>query len=489
MVEQGCREGWLPNIDTRFYKGGARVRHAVTCVPPVTYAAIATILTGAGPGQHQIIGNRWFDPDEALFRDYATIRHYRDVNADFDAPTVYERIQPATSVSIQSAHRRGVTKNIANWALSGVDWFFHNYTAVDKLTASSIWRVAWWANEHGQWPSVLMCYFPGVDSIGHAWGPSSPVFRSAMEHADYQVGRVCDWLEAKGLLETTYVVLLSDHGMVDVEPEGHIDLLSLVRDAWGRSATRLALQENTRSERLSYYDQFDTVVNDQDGRRASLHFRDSNGWDHRAACADVETILLAPPPDARLWNIEGVDLVIYLAAHDEAVLRSRAGEARIRRRATPTGPEYEYVPEPVDVLGYLGEPALSEFVAAGFHPSRDWLAATASQTRPDVVPHLISLLHVRRAGQVVLFAEPGYSFVKESGGHGGVHRDEMLMTVLITGPGIEPGSVVEVARSVDLVPTILDWLDIEADDEGCLEGVSLLNAGLRCGETARAEGR
>lgn len=474
FVEQGCEDGSLPNIRRRFCDGGARVARATTSVPAITYAAIATLLTGAGPGRHHIVGNRWFDPDARLFRNYATIAHYRDVNTDFDTPTIYERIAPAAAVSIQAAHRRGVTKNIANWAVSGTMWFFGDFTAVDKLTASSLWRVTRWANRHGRWPTVLTLYFPGLDTIGHNFGPASPKFGRAVWHADWQIGRVCDWLERQGLLETTYLVLVSDHGMIDVRPEGFIDLVALVRDGWGRRATDEMRQDGPFEQRARFYDTFDTVVAHQDGRGASLHFRGPNGWDTPPAPALVETILQSPPEELRLWNLPGVELAAYLAADDVVVLRSAAGTARILTQSGPDGEEFAYVPDDGDVLGYLGDADLAAFVAAGFHPSRAWLEATADQRLPDVVPHLPPLLHVRRAGQVVLFAAPGYSFVREAGGHGGLDRDERRMTFLIAGPGIEPGTVIATARSVDLVPTLLDLLGVEHDEDKWLEGVSLL---------------
>jgi hypothetical protein len=477
VVEQGCREGWLPNIQRRFVAGGAHVEHATTCIPAITYGVIATLLTGTGPGTHTVVGNRWFDPDYAFFRSYATIEDYRDINYDCDGRTIYELIQPAPSVSIQAALTRGVTANIANWAVSGVMWFFHDYTAVDKLTATSLGQVAGWADDHKQWPTLLTCYFPGADSVGHRCGVSSPQYRRAIEHLDYQVGRVCDWLEARGLLSTTYLVLVADHGMVDVAPDGFIDLEHLVRDRWGRNATDRTLQEGPQAWRAAYFDRFDTVIAYQNGRGAFIYFRGPGGWRDRPTHEEVAAILEAPPPEARLWNNPGVELAAYLAADDAALLRSQHGATRILRREGPTGAEYSYEPYPGDVLGYLADPDLAAFVLAGFHPAREWLGATAGQVFPDFVPHIIPLLHVRRAGQVVVFTQPGYSFARERGGHGGIRREELRIPFMIAGPGIAAGRVIDVARAVDLVPTILNLLNIDSSEDEWLEGVSILNAG------------
>jgi len=477
MLETGCRAGWLPNIQRRFMQGGTHVACATTCIPAITYAAIATHLTGTGPGQHTIVGNCWFDPDRFFFRSYATIEHYRDVDHDCVSPTIYRLMQPAPSANIQTAHHRDVTQNFANWAVSGVMWFFGDYTAVDKLTATTIERVAAWANEQRAWPSLLTCYFPGADSVGHAHGAGSDAYRTALAHVDYQIGRICDWLDAQDLLPTTYLILVSDHGMVDVQPDQRIDLLELVRERWGRHATDRTLQDGPDAGRRAYFDDFDTVVAYHNGRGAFLYLRGPEGWDGRRAAPDeVAAVLTAPPPEDQLWNIPGVALVTYLTGDDEAMLRSARGVSQVRRRTGADGPEFAYLPGSDDVLEYMADPGVAAFVTAGFHPARAWLEATANQRIPDVIPHLIPLLHVHRAGQVVAFTEVGYSFVFESGGHGGLDRDELRIPFMIAGPGVEPGGTITVARSVDLVPTILTLLGRRPEDYAWLEGVSLMKA-------------
>jgi hypothetical protein len=485
-IEQGCREGWLPNIQKRFVAGGTCVANATTAIPAITYGVIATFLTGTGPGTHAIVGNRWFDPDRSFFRNYVTIEDYRDIDLDCTMPTLYQLIQPMTSVNIQTAQARGVTYDIPNWMTSGVFWFAGNYPGVDQLTADTLSEVAWWANGQKQWPVMLTCYFPGADTVAHRLGPGSPQYRQAVMHLDHQVGRICDWLESQGLLETTDLVLVSDHGMCDVRPDGFTDLMHLVRDRWGRHATDYTLQEGSESSRRAYFDRFDTVVAYQNGRCAFIYLRSPTGWCQPAAPAEVEVILNSPPPELQLWNLPAADLVSYLADDNAAVIRSQRGVARILRRAGSKGPEYAYQPEPDDVLGYLDDPNLAAFVHAGFHAARDWLRATAEQPLPDVVPHLVPLLHNHHAGQAIVFAKPGYSFVHELGGHGGIRRTEMRIPFVLAGPGIKPGGKIEIARSVDLAPTLLDLLGLDPHKFEWLEGTSLLRTSAELPPAASA---
>jgi hypothetical protein len=488
LMRQGCAEGWLPNFQQRFVENGAQVAHAVTCVPSITYAILTTYATGVTPARHGVIANEWFDRRLRLLREYAFIKHYREVNGDFCVPTIYERMQPKVSVSIQSAIHRGVTRNVANWAQSGVRWFFHDYTAVDKLTATTLEYVANWANQNACWPDLLVCYFPGLDSTGHVYGVESRRYRAALEHLDYQVGRVCDWLEAEGLLDTTTLIAVADHGMVPVRADGVVDLMRCLRHDMGRHATQSRCQDTSLEDRYWRFERFDTVLAKSANRFAAIHFRGPLGWDDRLKPDELRATLAAAPRGSRLWDHPGVDLVAYAARDNEVQLRSPRGMARVVERQGETGPEYRYVPVPDDVLGYTEDPDLAAFVAAGFHASRQWLHATCLQTYPDVVPHLIPLLRNPRAGDVVLFAARGYSFAREKSGHGGIHRDEMRIPMMFAGPGIEAGGTLEVARAVDLAPTILALLGCELPDDGSLEGVSLLPA-LRTNPIPRANQR
>jgi hypothetical protein len=477
LVEAGCAEGWLPNIE-RYVRGrGTRVEHAVTAVPSITYAAIATLKTGVEPARHGILGNHWFDPQECFFRDYCQIGTYAVVDQDYDAPTIYERADPAPTATVQTVHRRGADYLVRNWALSGTMWFFRNYTAVDKLSVTSFWRIIWWANAIERWPKIVTFYFPGVDSIGHAYGPDSGQFRDSIVHADHQIGRVAEWLERQGMLERTYLVVVSDHGMSDAGSAGRIDLAAPLRDAYGRNLTTRCLQTANESARRRYFAQYDTVLDALDGRRASIHFRGSDDWQTPPREDEVERILLAPEPSDRLWQVPGVLLVAYRADAETVVLRSAAGVSTIRGERRADGWHYTYDPGDGDVLGYNGDAELAEFLAGGPQPDRAWLAVTADQEYPDIVPRLLPLLHQPRAGQVLVFPRRGYSFIAERGGHGSLHRDEMLMSLYIAGPGVPAGAVLPCARGSDLAPTLLELLQIPYDAAE-FDGRSLVADGL-----------
>jgi len=219
-------------------------------------------------------------------------------------------------------------------------WFFHEYTAVDKLTATTIEWVARWANGQRRWPALLTCYFPGADSIAHEFGVDSPRYRRAIEHLDYQIGRVCDWLESQGLLDTTYLVLVGDHGMAPVQADGVIDLMTYIRETLGRNVTDRPLQDGPFERRQRHLDRFDTVYVKSAMRWATIHFAGLAGWDSRADPERVQSILEIPPEGQRIWDLPGIDLVAYVASDWEVVLRSPRGLARVAEREGESGLEY-----------------------------------------------------------------------------------------------------------------------------------------------------
>jgi len=64
-----------------------------------------------------------------------------------------------------------------------------------------------------------------------------------------------------------------------------------------------------------------------------------------------------------------------------------------------------------------------------------------------------------RAGDLAIFASPGWDFLSPNrAGHGGLRAyDDMHVPLLLAGPGV-PHKTIPAARTVDLVPTLLQLL-------------------------------
>jgi predicted AlkP superfamily pyrophosphatase or phosphodiesterase len=81
-----------------------------------------------------------------------------------------------------------------------------------------------------------MSYWAGADEAGHHHGPDSAEVRSALAAQDAQLLRLLAALDADGAWETTTLIIVSDHGML--ERGENLDLAGTLADA-GIEATVL----------------------------------------------------------------------------------------------------------------------------------------------------------------------------------------------------------------------------------------------------------
>src|SRR5207253_8835976 len=72
-------------------------------------------------------------------------------------------------------------------------------------------------------PKLVLLYFEIMDEAGHAFGPASPQVDSALAKADSILGRL-----TSGLSKQTTLIVVSDHGMVEVAPQRRVPVDSLV---------------------------------------------------------------------------------------------------------------------------------------------------------------------------------------------------------------------------------------------------------------------
>jgi arylsulfatase A-like enzyme len=69
----------------------------------------------------------------------------------------------------------------------------------------------------GERPRLVTSWFHGTDGVGHRKGPDAPSAASSLRRQDAELGRLLEGLSARGLLKTTTLLVVSDHGMAPVE--------------------------------------------------------------------------------------------------------------------------------------------------------------------------------------------------------------------------------------------------------------------------------
>jgi predicted AlkP superfamily pyrophosphatase or phosphodiesterase len=183
-------EADTPNLD-RLIAQGAYSRHAQTIDPSFTLPSHTSMLSGVAPKKHGIV--------EALpcIGCRLTI-----------GPTIF-------SVAQEAGLSTGMVfgKEKLNYiALPGtVDELF-GVDAYDPEVLDEALTVI-----QESMTNILFIHFPDTDRVGHAYGWMSPNYLYAVSHMDGSIGKIVDTLDSEGYLDTTLLIIQSDHGGHDFQ--------------------------------------------------------------------------------------------------------------------------------------------------------------------------------------------------------------------------------------------------------------------------------
>jgi len=296
---------------------------------------------------------------------------------------------------------------------------------------------------------------------------------------DHQIKRVTDALEKNGLLERATLVLVADHSLPPVHDLKSFDLVDWLRKERGLRVHHSVYFAPDYPSACEYFQNIDAVVIDGSFRRLYVHLKGSHGWTRPVTPDDVQRLLTGDghEPFSPIWELPCIEMVCTSPTPGAVRIFSRRGAATIERKIDNAVATYRILPSAAglgrrsavsegprlggadDPLGFAGDPALDAFAKAGWHTSREWLAATAASSHPDFVPQIVEFFDSPRAGDVVVFASSNGVFAGHNRGeHGSCLPEDMLIPMYFAGPGLPKGAAISHARLVDVVPTLLDLL-------------------------------
>ncbi len=201
-----------PNLD-RIANEGLRVERLVAAFPTKTFPNHYTLATGLWPEHHGIVDNSFYAPDLGTTFSMSDAGDNRD-----------PRFFGGEPIWI-TAERQGVPAGTMFWVGSEVVWpsGIQQTWAVPYDGSISydarVDRVLYWLDQPTDAPRMLTLYFDEPDHAGHSYGPDDAHVTAAIEEVDAAVGRLIAGLEARGRLDQTDLVVVSDHGMTAIATE------------------------------------------------------------------------------------------------------------------------------------------------------------------------------------------------------------------------------------------------------------------------------
>jgi predicted AlkP superfamily pyrophosphatase or phosphodiesterase len=165
-------------------------------MPTLSSPNWASMIDGAGPEQHGITSN-------GILRKMVEIEPVcRDSDGMF--PTIF-----AVMRAQQPSRRIAIFHDWAGFAnlveKHAPDVIRH----VPGAARTAETAAAYWKQNR---PSLMFVHLDNVDHTGHADGWGTASYYRAVESADTYVGTIVDMLRAEGALDSTYILISSDHG-------------------------------------------------------------------------------------------------------------------------------------------------------------------------------------------------------------------------------------------------------------------------------------
>jgi len=361
---------------------------------------------------------------------------------------------------------------------------------------------------------VMAAWFPMVDKVSHhsARGQYGAARRELVVF-DRFFGRMMKRLGQVGWGDSTYLILVSDHGHVGGEREvSHRCNLarelffrrlgcnvSVVGQDWtvtGSDPKRFVFLDHQAWGTAAIYLPKGSYTHGPWQRNSLAELMDYDLGPNRGRANLLETITqfqgpewqpgLSRPVDVALVKLDASRVLVYRSAENQALITvgtriDGAVEYRYEPiRGVRAGSDGQIGFDPPrhgeDPLGWLRDRAFAKAVqplqsaewCATPHTAQEWLQATAETDYPDAVVGMAKFFAWRppmedladaRDPDLLVTAARGWSFRSEDDfgtDHGAPLREAMRITLFLSGRGIRHGVLREPHRIIDVMPTMLD---------------------------------
>lgn len=209
-------KGNTPNLD-RLAAQGVRAQWMNPSYPVLTFPNHFTLVTGLRPDHHGIVHNSMSDEEAGGFR-------VADLVAGADAR--WWQGEPIWNTAEKNGLRTAVWAWPGNRApIGGLRPTRHVEYSPQVSPAARADEVAGWLTEpDATRPRLAALYFEQVDGTGHDHGPNAAQTHATVRDVDAAIGRILGTLESTGRRAHTNVIVVSDHGMAEVQPDQYIAL-------------------------------------------------------------------------------------------------------------------------------------------------------------------------------------------------------------------------------------------------------------------------
>ena len=221
----------------RLFEGCAMVRKVSSIYPTVTFPAHATMMTGFYPGHHGIFSNMQLIPgsDPTPWQWNSDFLHTTDIfreakkkglitaavlwpvtafNTAIDYHIADYWAQSEDETTVDAFRRAGANDEVAEIIKKNMHLFKGNERVHPYRDDFGMACAADIIRKYA--PDLLLVHPANIDDVRHKYGVFGPHIKEALKDLDRWMLMIADALEERGILDDTDVFLVSDHGQLDV---------------------------------------------------------------------------------------------------------------------------------------------------------------------------------------------------------------------------------------------------------------------------------
>ncbi|WP_339753801.1 ectonucleotide pyrophosphatase/phosphodiesterase [Algoriphagus aquimarinus] len=213
-------ERFQPENLTRFITAGVAAESMMPSFPSKTFPNHYTIATGLKPEHHGLVDNSFYDPKKDL--TYGISKKELVQDGSWYGGTPLWVLAEQNNMVAASYFFVGSEADIQGVRPS----FYHPYDGkVSNMTRiTEVFK--WLELPEAERPRLITLYFSDMDDTGHRYGPTNDEKLSAtLTKLDHELGALFEGLKSYDL--NINVIVVSDHGMMDIQPDQYLNLSEL----------------------------------------------------------------------------------------------------------------------------------------------------------------------------------------------------------------------------------------------------------------------
>lgn len=240
--------GLTPNLDY-IKENGVHAISLKPCFPSKTFPNHYSIVTGLYPENHGVIANSFTNPfTKQKFSLYDTTQ--KNKAEWYKGEAIWE-----------TARKQGVISASYFWPGSELNLEYRRPNYFKKFIYTTPYDdringvLDWLQLPFEKRPHFITVYFDATDTSGHNYGPNSDEVNQSIAMQDSLIGKLFYGLKELNLLDSTNIIIISDHGMTELSSDRVINIekiLSGFKFTYSDKGTMMFIYPDEKEKNLVY---------------------------------------------------------------------------------------------------------------------------------------------------------------------------------------------------------------------------------------------